>query len=100
MKRSQPVGAALLLSLAGCGEEWSITRILVNPQPLGGSANVTPLVLVAPSNGGIASATVQIDVTVQRAQGSTSAIFLRPNLLFTRPNQSGVLLHETLPLGI
>jgi hypothetical protein len=103
MKILAPVRAACrkflllpVLSLAGCGEEWSISKILVNSQPLGGVANVTPLSMVAPTNGGIASFAVPLEVVVQRAQGSTSPIFLRTNLLFSRQNQPSIVLHTGL----
>jgi hypothetical protein len=45
--RKAPFAISLAVVLASCGEKWSISQVLVNPQPLSPDP-VTPVVLVAP----------------------------------------------------
>lgn len=94
--RIVPRGLVLLtmLTLAACGgDNWNITKIQVNPPgPLGGTNNVSPLVLIAPPNGGETSHLVPLTVIVQRSNGFTGPIFLQSRVQLTRPNQSNIAL--------
>ncbi|MFZ3251333.1 MAG: hypothetical protein WCF66_14365 [Pseudolabrys sp.] len=67
---------ALLFFLTSCGEKWSISKILVNPQPLPGNATVFPVELIAPPVPlGVSSRDVVVEVFFERVQGYTNKIF-------------------------
>lgn len=72
---------ALLALLPSCGPQWSISRILVNPEPIGGTATVLPVTLVAP-----AQRSVQIFVTFQRSNGFTDPIRFQASFSYFAPD--------------
>ena len=54
--------ASLSLGLSGCGEEWRILKILINPAPLLGDETVQSVSLVADS-----SQSILIEAVFERA---------------------------------
>jgi hypothetical protein len=46
--RKASFAISLAIVLASCGEKWSISQVLVNPQPLNPDP-VVPVVVVAPA---------------------------------------------------
>ncbi len=77
-------GAILLLPitilLSACNEQWTISKIWVNPQPLAGNETVFPVVLVAPSQ-----QRVVMEVVFDRDTNFTNRIGFKVSYSFYEP---------------
>jgi hypothetical protein len=69
-----PFATFLVILLSGCGPQWSISSVKVNPQPFSGTDPnaVPPIVLVAPQDGGPSRFDVGFEIEIKRDAGFQS----------------------------
>ena len=88
--RKAPFAISLAILLAGCHPQWSISKVMVNPQgsvPLGGTDPVRPVVLVAPQIPLRSEAVVDFEIEIKRDAGFQSPIDISVHGNFSGGNE-------------
>ena len=93
--RKAPFAISLAMLLAGCNEQWSISKVVVNPQPLS-TDPVTPIVLVAPETGPESELSVLFEIEIRRDAGFQSPIDISVEQRYNPPPVPPVLCLNNL----